>query len=179
MRGIGVIIASVFCLSPPPAVGGDLPVLGKIVRKDVAIDSLLPADAKIEVLASGLDWSEGPAWVKDGGYLISSDIPRNSIMKFKDSEGMSLFMKPAGYTGIASYGGEPGANGLAIDAQGRLVACEHGDRRLSRLNFDGGKRTLADNYQGQRFNSPNDLDIKSNGKMYLCRVKTRTKGAGW
>lgn len=160
------LLASIFGLSAFVS-AGELPVLGRITRKDAAIDSLLPTDAKIEVLASGFDWSEGPAWVRDGGYVIFSDIPRNSIMKFKQGEGLSLFLKPAGFTGIINYGGEPGTNGLAIDAKGRLVACEHGDRRLSRLDFDGGKRTLADNYEGKRFNSPNDLAIKSNGDVYF------------
>ena len=154
-------------LLPLSSLAGELPILGKIVRKDGKLDSLLPASAKIEVLASGLDWSEGPAWVKEGGYLIFSDIPRNSIMKFKSGEGLSLFMKPSGFTGIANYGAEPGTNGLAIDTKGRLVACEHGDRRLSRMDFDGGKRTLADNYEGKRLNSPNDLAIKSNGDIYF------------
>jgi gluconolactonase len=145
----------------------ELPVLGKIVRHDAAADSLLPADAKIEVLASGFEWTEGPVWVRDGGYLLFSDIPRNSIMKWHPTDGLSLFLKPSGYTGVVDYGREPGSNGLAIDAQGRLVACEHGDRRVSRLERDGGKRTLADNYHGKRFNSPNDLAIKSNGDIYF------------
>jgi gluconolactonase len=147
--------------------GKELPVLGKIVRHDAAADALLPEDAKIEVLASGFEWTEGPVWVREGGYLLFSDIPRNSIMKWHPTEGLSLFLKPSGYTGVVDYGREPGTNGLAIDAQGRLVACEHGDRRVSRLERDGGKRTLADNYQGKRFNSPNDLAIKSNGDIYF------------
>jgi gluconolactonase len=160
-------VATLLAFSCLPSIAGDLPVLGSIERKDSRLDSLLPADAKIEVLASGFEWSEGPAWVRDGGYLIFSDIPRNSIMKFKPGEGLSLFMKPAGFTGIADYGREAGTNGLAIDAKGRLVSCEHGDRRLSRMDFDGGKRTLADNYEGKRLNSPNDLTIKSNGDIYF------------
>ena len=146
---------------------GELPVLGKIVRKDAKLDSLLPANAKIEVLASGLDWTEGPVWMKDGGYLLFSVLPQNAIMKFKPGEKLSLFMQPAGYTGVVPYGAEPGTNGLAVDAKGRLICCEHGDRRISRLETDGGKRTLVDNYEGKRFNSPNDLVIKSNGDIYF------------
>ena len=146
---------------------GELPVLGKIVRKDAKLDSLLPANSKIEVLASGLDWTEGPVWMKDGGYLLFSVIPQNAIMKFKPGEKLSLFMQPAGYTGVVPYGAEPGSNGLAVDAKGRLICCEHGDRRISRLETDGGKRTLVDNFEGKRFNSPNDLVIKSNGDIYF------------
>ncbi|QHT67826.1 SMP-30/gluconolactonase/LRE family protein [Rhodocytophaga rosea] len=143
------------------------PTLGKIVRENPALDALIPADAKIEVLASGFEWSEGPVWIKDGSYLLFSDIPRNSIMKWKSGEGVSLFMKPAGYTGVAVYGDEPGSNGLVLDKQGNLVMCEHGDRRISQMNWKGGKRTLVDNYMGKRLNSPNDVVFKSNGDMYF------------
>lgn len=88
-------------------------------------------------------------------------------MKWKQGEGVSLFMKPSGYTGVVDYGREPGSNGLTLDPQGRIVFCEHGDRRISRLERDGGKRTLVDNYQGKRLNSPNDATFKSNGDMYF------------
>jgi gluconolactonase len=143
------------------------PTLGKIDRKDPRFDKLIPKDAKIEVLASGFKWSEGPLWIKDGGYLVFSDIPRNSVMKWSEDEGVSLLLKPSGYTGIVDYGNEPGSNGLTIDKQGRIHFCEHGDRRVSRLETDGGKKTLADNYQGKRLNSPNDLVFKSNGDLYF------------
>lgn len=143
------------------------PTLGQVVRLSPKMDRLIPKDARIEVLGSGFAWSEGPLWIKDGGHLIFSDIPRNSIMKWKQGEGVSLFMKPSGYTGVVDYGREPGSNGLTLDPQGRIVFCEHGDRRISRLERDGGKRTLVDNYQGKRLNSPNDATFKSNGDMYF------------
>lgn len=143
------------------------PTLGKIVRMDPRLDRLIPTDAKIEVLASGFAWCEGPVWVKDGGYLLFSDIPRNSVMKWKEGDGLSLFLKPSGYTGAVDYGREPGSNGLLIDSQGRLISMEHGDRRVSRLEKEGGKRTLVDNYQGKRLNSPNDGTFKSNGDLYF------------
>ncbi len=144
-----------------------LPAMGQVVREDAAIDRLIPRDARIEVLASGIKWSEGPLWIKDGAFLLFSDIPRNSVMKWKEGEGLSLWMKPSGYTGIADYGAEPGSNGLAVDARGRIVFCEHGDRRISRLEPGGGKKTLADAWEGKRFNSPNDLVFKSNGDLYF------------
>jgi gluconolactonase len=145
----------------------NFPTLGKVVRLDPRIDKLIPVDAKIEVLSSGFDWSEGPVWIKNGGFLLFSDIPRNSVMKWKEGEGISVWLKPSGYTGQEPYGREPGSNGLAVDAQGRLISCEHGDRRISRLEPSGGKRTLADNYMGKRLNSPNDLVVKSNGDIYF------------
>ena len=145
----------------------NFPVLGKIHRFDARLDQIIPKEAKIEVLTSGFEWAEGPVWVKDGGYLLFSDIPRNSIMKWKEGEGVTLFLKPSGYTGVIDYGHEPGTNGLTVDSQGRLVSCEHGDRRIARLEKDGGKRTLVDNYMGRRLNSPNDLVYKSNGDLYF------------
>jgi gluconolactonase len=150
-----------------PCAAGDYPVLGKIVRKDARLDSLLPADAKIEVLASGFDWSEGPVWDKNGGYLLFSDVPQNKIYKWSPKEGLSTYMKPSGFTGAFTDRLEPGTNGLTIDDKGRLISCDHGDRRIASLEPGEGKRTLVDNYQGKRLNSPNDLAIKSNGDIYF------------
>ncbi len=143
------------------------PSFGKIERKDPRFDKIVPVDAHMEKLGDGLIWCEGPVWVKDGGYVLFSDIPRNSVMKWKEGEGLSLFMKPAGFTGIVHYGREPGSNGLLMDPQGRVVFCEHGDRRISRLEKEGGKKTLVDSYQGKRLNSPNDAVYKSNGDLYF------------
>ena len=152
-----------------PAMKKVYPTLGKLESKDPRFDKLIAKNTPIEMLASGFEWAEGPVWVKDGGYLLFSDIPRNSVMKWKegDGEGISLFLKPSGYTGVADYGAEPGCNGLTLDGEGRLVSCEHGDRRVSVLTKGGGKRTLVDNYQGKRLNSPNDCCFKSNGDLYF------------
>lgn len=144
-----------------------LPTLGRILRENPQFDRLIAPDSRLEVLASGIAWAEGPVWVKDGGYLLFSDIPRNSVMKWKQGEGLSLFLKPSGYTGVGAYSAEPGSNGLLHDSEGRLVSCEHGDRRISVLTKGGGKRTLVDNYQGKRLNSPNDGIFKSNGDLYF------------
>ena len=147
----------------------NLRTIGKVVRVENRINELISPDAEIEHLASGLAWSEGPLWISDsgGGYLIFSDIPRNSVMKWQEGAGVSLFMKPSGYTGITNYGREPGSNGLALDLQGRIIFCEHGDRRISRLENQGGKRTLVDSYKSRRLNSPNDAAVKSNGDIYF------------
>jgi gluconolactonase len=118
-------------------------------------------------LASGFEWAEGPVWFAEGGYLLFSDIPRNSIHRWSEAEGLTLWMRPSGYTGVTDYGAEPGSNGLTRDLQGRLVLCEHGDRRVSVLTAGGGKLTLADRYQGKRLNSPNDVVFKSDGAMYF------------
>ncbi|TWU42613.1 SMP-30/gluconolactonase/LRE family protein [Novipirellula artificiosorum] len=143
--------------------------IGRVEAIDPAFSERVAADAKIEVLAKGFTWSEGPLWVADddGGHLLFSDIPRNSIFRWSAARGVELFMKPSGYTGDSYYGLEPGSNGLALDRQGRLVACEHGDRRVSVLTPSGGKMTLADRFEGKRLNSPNDLTIDSSGVIYF------------
>jgi gluconolactonase len=145
----------------------EFPSIGRIVRDDPRLDALVASDARIEVLATGFAWTEGPLWIRNGGHLLFSDIPRNSIMKWTEVAGATLFMKPSGYTGVVDYGREPGTNGLTLDAQGRLVACEHGDRRISRLEKNGGKRTLIDSYMGKRLNSPNDAVYRKDGTLYF------------
>ena len=142
--------------------------IGKIERLDPKLDQLVAADASIEVLASGFTWTEGPVWRGgEDGHLLFSDIPRNSIFKWEQSGEISLFMSPSGYTGVTYYGLEPGSNGLFLDPKGRLVMCEHGDRRVSVLTEGGGKLTLADRFEGKRLNSPNDGALKSNGDIYF------------
>jgi len=166
------LVAAIVALlaSPAALVAADkprYPSFGNIVRKDARLDKIVPRDAHMEQLAEGFDWAEGPVWIKDGGYLLFSDIQRNSVIKWKEGEGVSLFMKPSGYTGVVDYMPEPGSNGLTVDAQGCVIFCEHGDRRVSRLEKDGGKKTLVDSYQGKRLNSPNDAAYKSNGDLYF------------
>jgi len=141
---------------------------GKLVALDDAFFDYVDKNAEIEVLAEGFIWSEGPVWVKDGGFLLFSDAPQNTIFKWKEGEGITEFLKPSGYTGILPYGREPGSNGLIINNDGELVACEHGDRRISRMPLsNGGKLTLADTWQGKRFHSPNDIVQASSGTYYF------------
>lgn len=137
-----------------------------IERLDPAIDKLIPPDAKVEVLASGYTWAEGPAWHKEAGELLFSDVPKNVIHAWNGKE-VRVFMTPSGFTGVADYGKEAGSNGLTFDAEGQLVLAEHGDRRVSVLTKGGGKMTLADRYQGKRFNSPNDVVVHSSGAVYF------------
>ncbi len=143
------------------------PTVGTIERADPRFDRLIPRDAVLEKLAEGFKWTEGPAWVAEGGYLLFSDIPNNAILRWKEGEGVKSFLKPAGYTGAEARGGESGSNGLLLDRQGRLVLCQHGDRRIVRIEPNGTWTTLADRYQGKRFNSPNDATFKSNGDLYF------------
>ncbi|GAG97105.1 unnamed protein product, partial [marine sediment metagenome] len=146
--------------------------IGKLLPLDPAFDQLVPADAKIEILADGLDWCEGPVWIKDGEYLLFSDIPRNLINRWKEGEGLTEWLKPSGYTGETPRGEELGCNGLTLDAEGRLLICQHGDRRVVQLDAPLNAPepkfiTLAEKYDGKRFNSPNDLVVHSSGKIFF------------
>jgi gluconolactonase len=147
--------------------GPSAPV-GRIVRLDPRFDQLIPRGAGLERIAGGFAWVEGPVWDRSRSSLLFSDIPKNSVFEWRPGTGVRLFMTPSGYTGSTPFQGrEPGSNGLAFDAEGRLVLCEHGDRRIARLEADGRKTTLADRYEGKRLNSPNDLVFKSNGDLYF------------
>ena len=145
------------------------PAMGKIERKDPRFDKLIPPGTTIERLTDAVaDWAEGPVWVPSGKYLLFSDIPKNTIWKYQDGQGLSVYLKPSGYTGTTRFGGrEPGSNGLTLDSSGLLVMCQHGDRRLARQEKDGKITVLADRYQGKRFNSPNDLCFNSKGELYF------------
>jgi gluconolactonase len=154
-----------------PLAAGDnerFPTFGSIDRKDPRFDKLVPPGAKLEKLADGFDWAEGPVWVPRGQYVLFSDIPKNTVFKWKDGRGIETYLKPSGYSGTAPFTGrEPGSNGLLLDKEGRLLLCQHGDRRVARQEKDGKLTALADRYQGKRLNSPNDLCLKSNGDLYF------------
>ena len=154
-------------LSQKSPLGFEYATFGKVERHDPEINQLIPADAQIEKLADGFVWAEGPVWVSRGRYLLFSDVPENTVYQWKEGEGVSVFLKPSGYTGRTRRGGEPGSNGLALDPRGGLVLCQHGDRRVARLERDGSQRVLAEYYRWRRFNSPNDLVFKSNGDLYF------------
>jgi len=148
------------------------PTAGKIERLHPALDSIVPADAKIEVLVEGFTWTEGPVWVPSGEYLLFTDIPPNRVMRWKEGEGVSLYLTPSGFSGAATKSKEPGANGLLLDANGDLILCQHGDRRVARMNASLGQPkpefvTLADRWNGKRFNSPNDAVFDKKGNLYF------------
>lgn len=139
-----------------------------VIRLDPRFDKLVPLNVKVERIVSGRAWVEGPVWNRKEKYLLFSDIPTNSIIKWQEGKGTSVFLKPSGYTGKAPFDGpEPGSNGLAYDPEGCLVSAEHGDRRIGRLEANGKKITLVDRYEGKRINSPNDVVFRSNGDLYF------------
>jgi gluconolactonase len=170
LLNLGATILVFACGHQPAAspVVGEAGFPPQIVRLDQRFDRIVPKDAALKKVAEGFTWAEGPVWSRTGGFLLFSDVPRNSIIKWTAGEGPSVFLKPSGYTGTAQFTGrEPGSNGLTFDEKDRLVFCQHGDRRVARLEKDGTRTTLTDNYQGKRLNSPNDLVFKSNGDLYF------------
>lgn len=144
------------------------PTTGSIERLDPALDELIDADAPIEKLAEGFNWSEGPVWRPRERDLLFSDVPENIVYRWRHGAGVSVFLEPSGFTGEFYDGRERGSNGLVLDAEGRLLLCQHGDRRVARLNDDGRTfTTLADRFEGRRFSSPNDLCVDRAGNIYF------------
>lgn len=152
-----------------------------IERLDPALDEIVPADAELELLGDGFGLTEGPVWVDDdaGGYLLFSDLISNVIWKRTPAGELSVFLDRAGYTGddVLNAGTQTrrgrmhvlliGPNGLTLDPRGRLVYCAPPDRAIMRLEPDGTRTVVADNYRGMRFNGPNDVVTRSNGDIYF------------
>jgi gluconolactonase len=175
--GLPLLAAVLLTASPLPAQTRATGFVGDVERLDPAIDALIPRGARIEKLAEGFDWSEGPTWRTNGQYLVFSDIPKNTIYRWKDGEGLSVFLRPSGFIGPNPPGRELGSNGLTSSLTGALVMADHGNRQVASLDETKfTKTTLADRYQGKRFNSPNDLAFRSNGDLYFTDPPFGLKG---
>jgi gluconolactonase len=158
---------------PPPATNtaenAIVTVPLHVESRDPAIVKIIPRDAKLERVATGFKWVEGPVWVGDS--LFFAEIPSNSIRKWTPEQGVSIWLQPSGYKGSAPYGGpEPGTNGMTLDTQGRLTVAGHAQRdvlRFESLDPAQPPTVLVDSYQGKRLNSPNDLVYSSDGSLYF------------
>ena len=163
------------------AAAAQAPDARRIIRLDPALDAIVPGNAKVEKLAGGMRFTEGPVWVREGGYLLFSDVGSNVINKYdpRDSK-VTVYQDRSGFTGTDPSGlgsertdeaGQPfkniGSNGITLDAQGRVVYCTHGDRQIVRLEADGRRTVLAREFEGKRLNSPNDLAHRSDGWLYF------------
>ena len=145
---------------------------GSIERLDPGLNSIISPDARVEVIATGFDWSEGPLWVEKEEMLLFSDVPKNTVYKWTEENGLEPYLRPSGYTGSAPRGGETGSNGLLLTSRGKLMLCQHGDRRLAIMNAPLNEPaadfiSVADNYEGKKFNSPNDAVLRSNGDVFF------------
>jgi len=164
------------------ATANDPPLAVEVIRLDPAFDDIVPANTHVEVLADlGLAQgalTEGPVWVRNGGYLIFSEVAGNVIYKWTHDGKISVFLKPSGYSGNGpaasklTHNGRAlvhlvGSVGITLDPQGRVVFCAQGDRAIVRLEPDGKRTVLADRFEGKRLNSTNDLVYKSDGALYF------------
>ena len=137
-----------------------------VERLDPALDEVIAPDALVEKLAAGFNWSEGPTWFKNG--VVFSDVPENVVYRWEPgATEAAVFLKPSGLLNPRPGFREQGSNGLAVDPEGRLLLCQHGERRIARLNPDGSQTPLAERFEGKRFNSPNDLALRKNGDIYF------------
>ena len=141
--------------------------IGKIIWFDPEFENIIPKTSKIENLAGGFKWCEGPIWIPKENRILFSDIPGNAIYSWKEGDGISVFLKPSGYTGTdENPGNEPGSNGLTIDSEETLYICCHGDRNIKKM-VNAKPVVVVDKYKGKRFNSPNDLAFHKNGDLYF------------
>lgn len=157
-------------MTAPPDAGA-----GTILRVDSRLDALVPTDARIEKLADGFIFTEGPVWSRRESRLLFSDVRGNTIYEWTEEDGVSVVIDPVfegDRTGLRSVS----SNGLTLDADGRLVMCEHGHRRISRVEGDGTRTTLVDSYEDSRLNSPNDLAYASDGWLYFTDPGSALEG---
>lgn len=146
--------------------------IGSIERIDKDLDKLIKQDAKVEIIAEGYEWTEGPVWIDQYKMLLFSDIPKNTVYKWTEAKGAELYLTPSGLTGNDPRGGETGSNGLIVGKDGKLLLAQHGDRRIGQMNapLNAPKPSyisIANNYSGKKFNSPNDLVQRSNGDIFF------------
>lgn len=137
---------------------------GTIERLDPRLDDLLAIDAVIEKIADGFQFIEGPVWIDD--HLLFSDIPANRVYRWSADAGASVFLDQV-LAPDAGTGGTGGSNGLTLDLDGNLILCEHGNRRIARMEADGTRTTIADRFEGKRLNSPNDAVFHSSGSVFF------------
>jgi gluconolactonase len=142
--------------------------VGEVVKIDAELDKIITPGTKLEKLATGFQFTEGPAWHPDG-YLVFSDPNTNVIYAYKPETGnVEIYRTKSGYAGIdiGEYH-QAGSNGLTFDKEGRLIVCQHGERRVIRIEKKGPVTILADNFQGKKLNSPNDLALRSDGMLFF------------
>jgi gluconolactonase len=160
------LASGVALLATPAFAQAVAPTVRRVSPK---LDRIIAPGAKVEVIATGIKWAEGPVWVRQGGYLLFSDPPANIMRKWSRKGGVSVFMEPSGLPNPdPKLVREAGSNGMAMDHQGRLLIANSGGRSLDRVDLASAKRTvLVDRYKGKRFNSPNDMHVAKSGAIYF------------
>lgn len=146
--------------------------IGNIEKLDNSLDSIITPGALVEVIADGLDWSEGPLWIEKEQMLLFSDVPRDTIFKWTEAKGKEVYLTPSGYTDTAKRGGEMGSNGLTLDREGNLLLAQHGNRQIAKMDAPVNHpkpiyTSVAAQYKGKKFNSPNDVVVNSMGEIFF------------
>lgn len=165
---IGAMACGVLAAQAQP--GGS----GRVRRLDVALDRLISPSARVEKVAGGFGFTEGPLWIRRDGSLLFSDLPNNAILQWTQDGKVRVFRKPV-FAESYPQGAQIGSNGLTLDPEGKLIAAEHGNRRLTRTElarnrepvYDGPLAVLAGRFEGKRLNSPNDVVSRRNGDIYF------------
>jgi gluconolactonase len=168
MKKFTILLCTLFlvsCSSDEAAESEIVDNAGTIERLDPRLDALIPAGANIQKLAGGFTFTEGPVWDRRNKLLYFSDVRDNTIYSWSEDSGVRIFIQPV-YAEATDHP-SVGSNGLTLDSEGRLVLMEHGYRRVSRLEANGERTPLVDNYRGNRLNSPNDVAWHSNGWIYF------------
>jgi gluconolactonase len=142
---------------------------GNVLRLDPALDAIVPTDWQVEKLADGFTWAEGPVWIGAGNYLLFDDVPGNAMYRWSEKDGLSMFLKPAGFEGKdTSIFREAGTNGLFPDSETTILAADSGNRMIARLDLATKKKTpLATHFEGKKLNSPNDVIRNKAGVIFF------------
>jgi gluconolactonase len=145
------------------------PIVGQLTTYDASFHEIVAADARIEKIAEGFTWAEGPEWISKGSYLLFTDVPENTMYRWSERDGLARFLKPSGYDGPAlDTLREAGANGLVAESPGTILFADSGTRVVARLDLaTKTKTTISASYNGKRFNSPNDLVRRSDGTVFF------------
>jgi len=160
-----VFILSIGCTSK------EIRTIGTIERTDASLDEIISADAQIEIIGDGYTWSEGPVWVDNEKMLLFSDVPENIVYKWTEAKGVVPYLTPSGFTGDSTSSRERGSNGLVLH-NNELILCQHGNRQIARMNASLKDPkpefiSLANTFEGKRFNSPNDAAYRPNGDLFF------------
>ena len=141
--------------------------IGKIQKINPALDKYVDEYSKIEILAKGFEWSEGPVWVDEINSVLFSDVPENKIYRWNENDGLSVYIEPSGFSGKVPTSKKDGSNGLILNSENKLLICMHGDRKIAKLKRRGSVEfeTIVNKFQGKRFNSPNDMVFTKNGDL--------------
>ena len=141
--------------------------IGKIEKINPAVDKYVDEYSKIEILAKGFEWSEGPVWVDEINSVLFSDVPENKIYRWNENDGLSVYIEPSGHSGKVPTSKKDGSNGLILNSKNELLICMHGDRRIAKLKKwgSGDFETVVNKLQGKHFNSPNDVVSTKSGDL--------------